>query len=61
MSGYFDLLRASHPLKIGDVIDGKKVIQTHYIRRGEQDVPMCYLEGEARAREYSIATIPETR
>lgn len=48
--GFFDSLRASHPLKCGDMLDGKKIVGTCYQIRDGESVAMVRLEGESEYR-----------
>jgi hypothetical protein len=51
MSGYFEAMRRTHPKKLGEVIDGKRVVETFWQWTPENgDVPMYRLEGETVAR-----------
>lgn len=51
MSGYFEAMRRTHPLKLGEVIDGKRVVETFWQWSPEKgDVPMYRVEGETEAR-----------
>jgi DnaJ-class molecular chaperone len=47
MSGYFESMRRTHPVKLGDVIDGKKVVKTCYQSTPEGDVPVFSLADES--------------
>lgn len=42
--GYFSSLRNSHPYKIGDYINGLRVIATFYRRENGEDVAYVTLE-----------------
>lgn len=51
-NGYFAAMRRSHPIKLGDTIDGKRVVMTAYRHQpGLGDVPIYRLDGETEARE----------
>jgi hypothetical protein len=51
MSGYFEAMRRTHPVKLGEVINGKQVVETFWQWSPEKgDVPMYRVEGEAEAR-----------
>jgi hypothetical protein len=52
MSGYFEAMRRTHPVKLGDIIDGKRVVETYWQwTPADGDVPMYRLEGETVARK----------
>ena len=51
MSGYFEAMRRTHPVKLGEVIEGKRVVETFWRWTPEDgDVPMYRLDGETTAR-----------
>lgn len=51
-NGYFAAMRRSHPIKLGDTIDGKRVVMTAWrCKPGLGDVPIYRLDGENDARE----------
>lgn len=50
---YFKSLRDRHPVKLGSVIDGKRVITTCYRYDGKSSVPVYMLEGESKYRVYT--------
>jgi hypothetical protein len=52
--GYFATMRRNHPMTLGEVIDGKRVVATHWHRSAEDgDQPVYRLEGED---EYRLAS-----
>lgn len=51
MKGYFDSMRQGHPLKLGDIIDGKPVVLTCF--KGLPAVPIFRLEGEVECRGWT--------
>jgi hypothetical protein len=53
-TGYFAARRRAHPIKLGDTIDGKRVVMTAWRwKPGIGDVPIYRLDGENDARELS--------
>ena len=46
-------LRERHPIKCGDIIDGKRVVETCYKMDGDDHVPVYRLEGEFEHRKIS--------
>lgn len=50
--GYLSQLRDLHPARIGQVVNGKRVIGTCWIYQGNYNVPMIKVEGEHDYREY---------
>jgi hypothetical protein len=53
-TGYFAAMRRAHPIKLGDTIDGKRVMMTAWTcKPGLGDVPIYRLDGENDARELS--------
>jgi hypothetical protein len=53
-TGYFAAMRRAHPIKLGDTIDGKRVVMTAWrCKPGLGDVPIYRLDGENDARELS--------
>lgn len=53
-AGYFATMRRNHPMTLGEVIDGKRVVATHWHRSPEDgDQPVYRLEGED---EYRLAS-----
>lgn len=54
MSGYFEAMRRTHPVKLGSIIDGKRVVETYWQWTPENgDVPMYRTEGETVAKAAS--------
>jgi hypothetical protein len=54
MNGYFESMRKSHPVKLGDMIEGKKVVATFWQWTPKAgDLPMFRLEGETEARIFT--------
>jgi hypothetical protein len=54
MSGYFESMRRTHPVKLGEVIDGKRVVETFWQwTRENGNVPMYRTEGETVAKAAS--------
>lgn len=50
-NGYFDMMRRNHPIQVGELVDGKRVVETFWQWSPEKgDVPMYMVEGEAEAR-----------
>jgi hypothetical protein len=51
MSGYFEAMRRTHPVKLGEIIDGKRVVATFWQWTPENgNVPMYRLQGEANGK-----------
>lgn len=49
--GFFETMRRAHPLKIGDCIEGKRIVLTFWEWSPENgNVPMYRLDGETTAR-----------
>lgn len=50
-NGYFDMMRRNHPIRVGEVVDGKKVVCAFWEWTYEHgDRPMYQLEGESDSR-----------
>lgn len=54
--GYFDSIRASHPLRIGQYIEGKRVIETSFV--GPESVAQFRLQGEFECRVWTADLVP---
>ena len=51
MGGYFEAMRKSHPIKLGELIDGKRVIETFWQWSPDDgNVAMYRLEGDTEAK-----------
>lgn len=52
--GFFEAMRKSHPIKVGDVIEGKRVVMTcwEWTPNGG-DKPIFQLAGETKTRTVS--------
>ena len=50
--GYFNPLRHSHPVKLGDIIDGKRVVETFYKYVDGKHIPYYRLEGSYKKYKY---------
>lgn len=46
MSGLFSALRTAHPVRCGDIIDGKRVVQTCYRYENGKHAAIFYLDGD---------------
>jgi hypothetical protein len=52
--GFFDAMRRTHPVKLGEVFDGKRVVETFWQWTPDNgDVPMYRTEGETAAKAAS--------
>lgn len=50
-NGFFESMRRAHPLKLGDLIDGKKVVATFWSWSPEAgNVPMYRVEGNDKPK-----------
>lgn len=52
--GFFDAMRRSHPVSLGEVLNGKRVVEVFWQWTPENgDVPMYRTEGETAAKAAS--------
>lgn len=49
--GYFDMMRRNHPVRVGEVVNGKKVVCAFWEWTYEHgDRPLYWLQGESDSR-----------